>query len=91
MGGNIAPGGLIPGIIAVDDQTVMYSNVQCYIHSRGGIPGRRGGGIMPGGGIPAAIKAPGGAINPCCALNAAAVVTVKMCINKSNFTCLTNH
>ena len=30
---------------------------------------------MPGGGIPAAIKAPGGAISPCCALNAAAVHT----------------
>ena len=36
---------------------------------------------MPGGGIPAAMKAPGGAINPCCALNAAAIKEVMVCIN----------
>ena len=38
---------------------------------------------MPGGGIPAAMNAPGGAISPCCALNAAAVIlAVMVCVNK---------
>ena len=46
---------------------------------------------MPGGGIPAAMKAPGGAINPCWALNAAAIKEVMVCINKKIFTCLTDH